>query len=65
MLDPEKSDDNELLAQMLEITERLTAYAYCWNVSENTKFELSSLVRILDGSKLYTYSTSLYSNLKT
>ena len=65
MLDPEKNDDNELLAQMLEVMERLTAYAYCWDVSENTKFELSSLVRILRGSELYTYSTSLYGNLKT
>lgn len=71
MLDPE-NNDNELLAQMLEVMERLTAYAYCWNVSIDIGFDLDSLVGILDGrtdrcvnSELYTYSTSLYDNLNT
>ena len=66
MLDPAKHD-TELLAQMLEVMERLTAYAYCWNVSIDTGFDLDSLVGILDGrtdrcvnSELCTHSTSLF-----
>ena len=61
VLEPNKthSADNELLAQMLEVMERLAAYAYFWDVSE-IEFDFSSLVRILDtrtdnypNSKLY------------
>ena len=61
MLEPNEthSADNELLAQMLEIMERLAAYAYFWDSSE-IEFDFSSLVRMLDGrtdnypnSKLY------------
>ena len=60
MLNHEKSD-TELLAQMLEVMERLTAYAYCWDVSKDTGFDLASLVVILDrtdhyaDSELYTH----------
>ena len=66
MLDPAKHD-TELLAQMLEVMERLTAYAYCWNVSIDIGFDLASLVGILDGrtdyytdSELYTHNISLF-----
>ena len=66
MLDPEKHD-TELLAQMLEVMERLTAYAYCWNVSIDTGFDLANLVGILDGrtdhytdSELCTHSISMF-----
>ena len=61
MLEPNEthSADNELLAQMLQVMERLAAYAYFWDVSE-IEFDFSSLVRILDprtdnypNSKLY------------
>ena len=57
MLEPNKTADNELLAQMLTVIERLATYAYFWDVSK-IEFDFSSLVRILDGrtntnSKLY------------
>ena len=59
MLEPNETADNELLAQMLAVMERLATYAYFWDVSE-IEFDFSSLVRILDGrtnsypnSKLY------------
>ena len=47
-LEPNETADNELLAQMLAVMERLAAYAYFWDVSE-IEFDFSSLVRILDG----------------
>ena len=59
MLDPKESD-NELLAQMLEVIERLTAYGYCWNVSKVTGFELSSLVGILNGRTDHYTDSELY-----
>ena len=66
MLEPNEthSADNELLAQMLEIMERLAAYAYFWDSSE-IEFKFSSLVNTLDGrtdnypnSKLYCCKNS-------
>ena len=52
---------------MLEVMERLTAYAYCWNVSIDMGFDLDSLVEIIDGrtdhyadSELCTYNISLF-----
>ena len=66
MLGPNEtlSANNELLAQMLEVMERLAAYAYFWDSSE-IEFDFSSLVRILDprtdnypNSKLYCCKNS-------
>ena len=49
MLEPNEtcSADDELLAQMLTVIERLAAYAYFWDVNE-MEFNFFSLVKMLD-----------------
>ena len=48
---------------MLEVVERLTAYAYCWDVSKNTGFDLASLVKILNGERDHSAGSELYTHI--